>query len=163
MTDGEYLHIDGRPALRFVRDLPHPAARVWTMLTEGLVEWFPARPAFDGGLVVGAPVRFTFTADGDGGGGTVLAVDPPRRIAFTWEGDELWFDLAESPSGTRLTFTTVLAADDTAARNAAGWEACLAALRARLAGADPDPVPWRSIYDAYVDAGVPSGAPFPEA
>ena len=65
MTTGEYLEIDGRPVLRFVRELAHPPARVWTMLTDPaeLGHWFPCRPAFDD-LAPGATVRFTFETDG---------------------------------------------------------------------------------------------------
>ena len=68
--------------------------------------------------------------------------------------------------GCRLTFTAVLGARDTAARTVAGWEVCLEALDAALAG-HPGPTPggptpaWRRHYDDHVAAGVPAGAPVP--
>ena len=54
-----------------------------------------------------------------------------------------------------------------AARNGAGWELCLAALDAKARGERFEgphtgaEAPWKEIYRAYVDAGVPSGAPVP--
>jgi hypothetical protein len=100
--------------------------------------------------------------------GRVLALDEPRRLAFEWGGDELHFDLeALDDKRTRFTLTNVLQAADSAARNGAGWEVCLAALDALArnerfegphAGAG---APWKEFYAAYLDAGVPSGAPVP--
>ncbi|MFC5062617.1 SRPBCC family protein [Actinomycetospora atypica] len=171
MTTGTYLEIDSRPALRFVREYPDPVERVWEAVTDPteLAVWFPARVAFpDGGRPEpGATVRFTFEVDGDGGSGTVLACEPPSRLVLTWGGDELRFEVTPLVAGSRLTFTTLLERADTAARNAAGWEVCLDALDAALAGGSPEapggPTPiWRRHLDDYVAAGVPSGAPVPE-
>ena len=71
---GSYLEIDGRPALRFVREYQHPAERVFVLLTDPdeLAHWFPARVATPT-WSTGATVTFSFEADGDGGTGTVLA------------------------------------------------------------------------------------------
>lgn len=96
--------------------------------------------------------------------GRVVAVDPPRLLAFTWGGDELRFDL--EPVGaarTRLTLTNVLEARDTAARNAVGWDLRLSALDARISGlpAAGPPAPWQRLYDSYAAAGLPTGAPVP--
>jgi uncharacterized protein YndB with AHSA1/START domain len=100
--------------------------------------------------------------------GRVLAVDAPRHLSFSWGGDELRFDLEALDAGrTRFTLTNVLEAADTAARNAAGWEVCLTALDAADRGESFDGphagtlAPWKTHYDAYVEAGLPSGAPVP--
>lgn len=171
MTTGTYLEIGSRPALRFVREYPDPVERVWAAISDPaeLTAWFPARVAFpdDGRPAPGCPVRFTFGTDGDGGTGTVLVCDPPSRLTFTWEGDELRFELTPLVSGCRLTVTTLLEGPDTAARNAAGWEVCLDGLDTALAGGTVEapgrPTPaWRRHFDDYVAAGVPSGAPVPE-
>jgi uncharacterized protein YndB with AHSA1/START domain len=165
---GSYLEIDGRPALRFVREYRHPAVRVFALLTDPdeLAHWFPARVA-PSSWDAGATVTFSFAADGDGGAGTVLAHDPPRRVAFSWGGDELWFDVEDLAGGrSRLTFTHLLDERDAAARNAAGWDLCLDAL-ARAGDGTPDAAPagrtpaWEERYRSYLAAGVPSGAPIP--
>ena len=56
-------------------------------------------------------------------------------------------------SGTRLTLTQTLEADE-AARNAAGWHVCLD----KLAGEDTD---WEPLYEEYQRRGVPAGAEIP--
>ncbi|SFY48514.1 SRPBCC family protein [Streptomyces sp. F-1] len=164
---GSYLTLDdGRPAVRFSRAYDHPAERVWHFVTDPgeLARWFPCRAEPE--LRPGGTVRF-----GDDPGlppGRVLAVDPPRRLSFSWGGDELRFAL--DPAGTdrtRLTFTDVLDTPEAAARNGAGWEVCLAALDALARGEHPagppaGPTPlWRAYYEGYLAAGVPSGAPVP--
>lgn len=163
---GTYLTLDdGRPAIRFSRTYAHPVERVWHFVTDPdeLTEWFPARAEIDqrpGGTVTlsGDPNLPEST-------GRVLAVDPRRHLSFTWGGDELRFDLEQLDGGrTRFTLTHVLAAEDTAARNGAGWEVCLTALDARargerVEGAHAGPsAAWKGFYDGYVAAGVPAGA-----
>ena len=62
--------------------------------------------------------------------GTVLAVDEPKLLSYTWGDDEiLRFELHPEGEGTRLVLSDQLQAS-WAARNAAGWEDCLD----RLAG-----------------------------
>ncbi|MET9581091.1 SRPBCC family protein [Streptomyces massasporeus] len=166
---GTYLTLDdGRPAVRFSRVYDHPVDRVWQFVTDAdeLERWFPSRAEIE--LRPGGTVRFSGDPHMEDSTGRVLAVDPPRHLAFEWGGDELRFDLEETgEKSTRLTLTNVLDAQDSAARNGAGWEVCLAALDARArgeetagphAGAD---APWQELYAAYVAAGMPSGAPVP--
>ncbi|MFF9118957.1 SRPBCC family protein [Streptomyces massasporeus] len=166
---GTYLTLDdGRPAVRFSRLYDHPVDRVWQFVTNAdeLERWFPSRAEIE--LRPGGTVRFGGDPHMEDSTGRVLAVDPPHHLAFEWGGDELRFDLEEAgEKSTRLTLTNVLDARDSAARNGAGWEVCLAALDARArgeetagphAGAD---APWKELYAAYVAAGVPSGAPVP--
>ncbi len=163
MTDGTYLEIDGRPALRFERHYPHPVARVWALVTEPdeLATWFPARVAYEH-LTVDAPVHYSFDGDPTVMTGRVLAADPPVRLGLDWAGDELWFDLSATDDGTHLRFTTILAERDTAARNAAGWDVCLDALGTPAGAPTSTPTAdWRARYDAYLAAGVPSGAVVP--
>ncbi|MDD7964919.1 SRPBCC family protein [Actinomycetospora lemnae] len=165
---GTYLEIDGRPALRFVREYDHAPERVFALLTDPaeLVHWFPAGVAPES-WEPGATVTYTFETPGDGGTGTVLVHEPPRRVAFSWGGDELWFEVEALDGGrSRLAFTHLIDEKPAAARNAAGWELCLDALDAAVAGTPVAPSggrtpAWEAIYQEFVAAGMPSGAPIP--
>jgi uncharacterized protein YndB with AHSA1/START domain len=169
MDLGIYVEIDGRPAVQFVRSYPHPIGQVWSAVStaEGLAHWFPSAVTIE--LRPGGPVTFRGDAAAGDGSGTVLACDPPRRLAFTWGEDELRFDLEPiGDDGCRLTLVNLLERRDAAARNAAGWSVCLAELDRHLVGGhggDPhgeQALPWRPLYDRYVADGMPCGAPVPE-
>ncbi|MBT3150307.1 SRPBCC family protein [Streptomyces sp. CHD11] len=168
---GTFLTLDdGRPAVRFSREYGHPVDRVWRFVTDPdeLARWFPSRAEID--LRPQGAVTFTGDPALEDSGGRVIAVDPPRHLSFTWEDDEIHFDLEElADKRTRFTLTNVLGAENTAARNSAGWDVCLSALDARARGerfegphAGPE-APARRLYEAYVAAGMPSGAPYPGA
>ena len=166
--NGTYLEIDGRPALRFERSLPHPPDEVWRAITDPaeIRDWFPA--AVDYEPRVGARMSFRFDdPDAPPTEGEVTELDPPRLFAFDWGEEQLRFELEPAGDGCRLLFTHFLSERIQAARDAAGWEMCLAELDRLLAseaaeapgiGATPA---WRELYDKYVAAGLPSGAEVP--
>jgi len=166
---GTYLTLDdGRPAVRFSRVYDHPVDRVWQFVTDAdeLAHWFPSRAEI--ALRPGGTITFSGDPNLEDSTGRVIAVDPPRHLSFEWGGDELHFDLESlDERRTRFTLTNVLIDEDTAARNGAGWEVCLAALDAWTRGEKFDgphagaEAPWKEFYDGYVEAGVPSGAPVP--
>jgi uncharacterized protein YndB with AHSA1/START domain len=168
MERGTLTEHEGRPAVRFERHYRHSAQRVWAAITEPdeLAHWFPSAVRMS--AEVGGAIEFTEDPNVAPGTGTILAYQPPHRLAYSWGGDELHFDLVEDGAGgCVLTMVHVLAARDTAARTAAGWTICLAELDKQLAGENPagphsaDAQPWRPVYDEYVAAGMPSGAPIP--
>ncbi|MEU6776061.1 SRPBCC family protein [Streptomyces sp. NPDC046759] len=166
---GTFLTLDdGRAAVRFSRTYDHPVDRVWHFVTDPgeLQQWFPFRAEME--LRPGTTIRFSGDPNVPEFTGRMLAVDPPRHLSFEWGGDELRFDLeALGPQRTRFTLTNVLAEANTAARNGAGWEVCLAALDARarderFEGPHTGPgASWKEFYAGYLDAGVPFGAPVP--
>ena len=165
MGPGRYIEIDGRPAVRFERRYPHPVHRVWRAISvpEELRHWFPSEVAIE--PREGGTIEFSGDPHLEETRGTVLAYDPPHRLAFTWGSDELHFELAADGEGCRLTLTNVLGERGAAARNASGWSVCLAVMELHLAGADvggphsPDaPVPPGESYRDYVEGGLPSGA-----
>ncbi|WP_433041842.1 SRPBCC family protein [Dactylosporangium sp. CS-033363] len=138
------LHDDGaRPSIRVVRTYDHPIERVWRAVTtpEHLARWFPTGVTLD--LTPGGKIRFGDLGDG-GSDGEVLAVDPPRRFAFLWGDQRFEFELEADGGGTR--FTLVHHFDDRpgAASFATGWELCMRALAADLAGEQP-PAPDRGV------------------
>lgn len=165
---GTYVVTDGRPAVRFTRVYAHSVEEVWSAITapEQLKQWFPFHTVIEprvGGVVSfsGNPLAPDFT-------GNVLVYEPPRRLAFSWGGSELRFELeAVDEHRCRLTMTDFLEAEDTAARSAAGWSMCLRELDSLLGG-DGGPGPqttasrsWQEYYDSYMAAGVPHGAAIP--
>jgi len=170
MRHGTFETVDGRPAVRFERDLRHPVQTVWAAVTEPgeLAHWFPCAVAFDA-LAPGAGITFTFPPDAGGEvmRGQVLQVQAPRRLTFTWGGSTIDIALEPIADGTRLTFVNVLEAADEAARAAAGWDVCLEQLERALGGEDAaapggTPTPqWRERYAAYEARGFPAGAPVP--
>jgi uncharacterized protein YndB with AHSA1/START domain len=132
---------NGQAVLRFERRLAHPPEKVWRAVTEPseLAHWFPATVELE--LRPGAPVHFA-EEDPDIGESTgeVLEVDPPKVFAFRWGGDVLRFELVPDGAGCRLHFSHALSGGDVwgdekfAAQHAAGWDACLELLDARLDG-----------------------------
>jgi len=169
MTDpGTYIELEGRPAVRFVRTYPHPVQRVWAAVTttEGLARWFPAEVQID--LQPGGVVTYGGDPYTESRRGRVLACDPPSHLAVTWGDDELRFELEPlDDGGCRFTLCNLLGARDAAARNAAGWDICLGELDKYLAGEatdgphSPTAKAWQPCYEAYVAAGLPSGAYVP--
>lgn len=129
MTEATLLSAGDRPILRFERHLPHPVEQVWRAVTD-LAEmraWFPTRIEIAGGQwQPGA--RLTHHFDGQAIGplpGTVLEWDPPHRVRFTWDTDTIGFELTPAPDGGTIFVLTEELSANVAARNAAGWEACL--------------------------------------
>ena len=165
---GTYVEHDGRPAVRFVRTYPHSIDRVWSAVTnpDELRHWFPSEIDID--LRTGGAITFAGDPFADDQTGTVLVCEPPCRLAFTWAEDELYFELESLGDGQcRFALTNVLHQRDAAARNGAGWHVCLGELAKQIAGQSADgphsasAEPWQPIFDAYVEAGLPSGAEIP--
>ena len=167
---GTYVEIDGRPAVRFVRSFAQSIDRVWAAVStsEGLSRWFPAVVEID--RQVGGDVRFSGDPYTEDRTGRVLEYQPPHALTIVWGDDELRFRLESlGGGGCRLTFVDLLNGRDSAARNAAGWDVCLSSLDDHVTGgggagrapdgpSGPGARPWRPVYDAYVAAGLPSGA-----
>lgn len=127
------LTADGRPMLRFERRLTHPPAKVWRAITEPahLAGWFPWRVDLD--LRVGGAVRFAHPEGAVTAPDAVLTeVDPPRALAYTWDGAELRWELTAEGEGCLLVFTHAFAQRSAAAKFAAGWAGCLDALESTM-------------------------------
>jgi uncharacterized protein YndB with AHSA1/START domain len=149
MTNTTLLTNGAMPAVRLERDLPDPPETVWRAVTEReqLRSWFPCDVIVEGGeWVPGAAITFPFppevidmTLTGE-----VLEVDKPHLLVFTWGDETLRFELSPHGEGTRFALINELPASH-AARNAAGWEACLD----RLVGLEPAPDAWRPRFQAY--------------
>jgi uncharacterized protein YndB with AHSA1/START domain len=169
-ADGTFETVDGRPALRFERRLSHPVEAVWRAVTDPaeLAHWFPATVEVE--LRKGGAMRFEFTDyEIPPSTGRVTEYDPPRLFEFDWDGTLLRFELEPADGGAAcvLRFTHFLNEREAAARDMAGWHVCLEMLRRHLDGAPADGLgtgvtpEWKTLYDRYTAAGVPSGAPVP--
>lgn len=145
MIDGTFVEVNGRPALRFTRRLPHRVERVWRAVTsyEDLAAWFVV------------PMEFTHVGqrfEAMEESGEVLRFEPPRLLAFAWGDEHLSFELEPDGDGTRLTFVHVFDARDHGANYASGWHHHFARLDAHLAGRplpEDDPAELVALNDAY--------------
>jgi uncharacterized protein YndB with AHSA1/START domain len=146
-THGTLETIDGRPALRFERTLPHSVERVWRAVSvpAELERWFPA--AADWTPATGE----AFAAAG--ATGEVTEVDPPHRLAWVYAGQLFSFELAAHGDGCRLVFTHVIDDGSLAAQTAAGWEVYFLRLEPHLVGeylSEEDAhQPWEEIHERY--------------
>lgn len=147
-----------KAVLRFERRFAHPPEKVFRAISDPaeLAHWFPATVETE--LRAGAPIRFTFEhVDFEAPGGEVLEVDPPKLLAYSWGDSILRWELVQDGAGCRLHFTHTLGGGEAwggrlaAARHAAGWDACLAALEARLEGAEAGEYDWFPRSEAYVE------------
>jgi uncharacterized protein YndB with AHSA1/START domain len=146
--------------LRFRRQLPHPPERVWRAITEPehLQAWFPQRIV--GRWQVGGMLRF----EGEGGSfeGEVLRYQPETLLEFRWGGDIIRLEVTPHGGGTALTLLDTFAAVGKAARDGAGWHACLDTLAFELDGLSaPWESPhqrWAAVHPGYVEKFGPAAA-----
>lgn len=168
---------DGSFVLRFERRLAHLPEKVWRALTEPdqLRQWFPTD--IEGDRRRGAKLRFVFRDDAPTAAelpellehdpvdldGEFTEFDPPRLLAYNWGEEHLRWELDPIEDGCRLVFTHSFdersgiphpgGPRKKAARNASGWEVCLASLGAVLdasTGDDAAVPDWEELYRAYV-------------
>jgi uncharacterized protein YndB with AHSA1/START domain len=130
---------------------------VWRSLTDPdeLRTWFPS-DIVTNEWKVGATLSFPFR-DGEGPtlAGTVVELDEPRLLVYTWGDETLRFELTSlADGGTRLVLVDELDGG-IAARNAAGWQVCLEF----LLGNKPNKDAWKPLFDRYVATFEPELGP----
>jgi uncharacterized protein YndB with AHSA1/START domain len=154
-TDATTLHLD--------RLLPGPIDRVWSFLVDDALRarWLAGGPIeprvggavrlrFHNNALTGQPGDLPPPKYGSAGGpfelrGTVTACEPPHLLAYTWNEDSeapshVRFELAPAGNQVRLRIThSRVASADGRLSFAAGWQAHVEILAARLAGAEPGP------------------------
>lgn len=147
MRDGILETIEGRTALRFVRELSYPVDRVWRAVStpSQLEQWFPVAVEWD-------PVSGE-RLEAFGMYGRVLEVNAPVRLAWEFNADFYSFNLTERADGTKLTFVHVFDVTVPIAQTAAGWDTYLDKLEALLAGwplSDNEAFAhWDSLHEYY--------------
>jgi uncharacterized protein YndB with AHSA1/START domain len=141
-----------RPQLRYERHLRHAPDKVWRALTEPehVSAWFPSD--IIGDRAAGAELSFPFRhGEGATMTGRFLVFDPPSQLEIQWGDDILRFELTPDSDGTALTMTVVFDELGKAARDGAGWHACLDALGADLDGSAAPEDRWREVRQDYID------------
>ena len=159
--------------LTIQRFLPGPIERVWAYLTESDLrrQWLAAG---DMELKVGAPFEFVWRNDelSDPPGqrppgfpdehrmqSRITEIDPPRKLAFAWNGSgDVSFEL--EPKGKDVLLTVIhrrLRDRETTLMVGAGWYMHLDTLVARATGKQPEPFwdGWTRLRDEY-DQRVPA-------
>ena len=144
----------GDDTIRFERVLDASAETVWSYLTDGELrgQWFAAGELdpCEGGKVelifdhdnlstdnVPYPERYAAHKCAHAEE-RVVEIDPPRRLAFTWDGGKegvVTFELFPDGARTRLVLThRGISGPAGLANFGGGWHSHLAVLQARLAG-----------------------------
>ena len=147
--------------LVFVRNLDHVPSVVWAALTEPaqLDEWAPFRA--DRNLAAAGSATLTMV---DGAeevplDATVVRVDEPALLEYTWGDDVLRWELTATDGGTRLTLRHTTAKRSFVPMAAAGWHVCLDVMALSLDGRPIGPIRggealdfgWQKLHDAYAD------------
>lgn len=151
-TAGRIRRVDSGFEGRIERRLEHPPAAVWKMLTEpqGIAQWL-APGTIE--LRPGGAVRIDFGDSGTTIDSTVLEIEAPRLLAYSWSsGSEPerplhWALEADGTEATRLVLTVGVPAGEDAPKACAGFEAHLDMLAAALEG-----VPIKFPFQRFVDA-----------
>ncbi|ACB74591.1 SRPBCC family protein [Opitutus terrae] len=160
-TLNQYGELTGPGEVRFVRLLPGPIERVWTYLTdpEKRATWLAGGPME---LRVGGRVELLFRhrnlspdetppekyREAHEAGmtmeGRITAIEPPRLLSYTWEGEgpgdesEVRFELTPKGEQVQLLLThRKLRRPQGVANVGGGWHLHLAFLAARLEGTTP--------------------------
>jgi uncharacterized protein YndB with AHSA1/START domain len=162
--DGEIRHLgDDRYEIRIVRLIPRPVEKVWAALTipERLEAWFGERADLD--LRVGGRYVVWFGPGHGGAFGTITDYDPPRLLAYDWNGGagdlNIRWALAAEDGGCRLTFSTVCKRVTEPGINAwwvlgsfAGWRGFVDDLTVAITGQaapEADPVDHPEMVERY--------------
>lgn len=109
-ADGTVRRTEAGYEIVFVRRLGKPIHKVWAALTvpERIADWF-ADLRFMPELRLGARTELRFLENDPSHEvihGEVVALDPPRVIAWTWGQGVVTFELAPEGDGCRLTLTS---------------------------------------------------------
>jgi uncharacterized protein YndB with AHSA1/START domain len=161
-TVDEFGVLTESATLKIQRRLPGPVERVWAYLTDGELRrrWLAAGHME---MRVGAPVELVWRNDAltDPPGrrppgfadehrmqSRITELDPPRRLAFTWQGSgDVSFELEPKGAEVLLTVTHRRLPDRRVMLMVGpGWHMHLDVLAARVSGA-PDPAPF---WDGWI-------------
>jgi uncharacterized protein YndB with AHSA1/START domain len=146
--------------LVLVRELRHPAAKVWQALTDPaqLREWAP----FDTDRNLGAtgPMRLSTvgTPTPHVSESSVTRAEAPKVLEYSWGGNEIRWELEPLANGTRLTLWHNIDGKFVS-MGAAGWHICFDVLDrfleghpiGRIAGGEAMHFDWQRLNREYAE------------
>jgi uncharacterized protein YndB with AHSA1/START domain len=150
---------DGVGILHYRRRLAQPLTRVWQALSDPdhLTAWFPT--TIDGDRRAGAALVFEFPdLDLEPMHGVMMIYDPPVLMELMWGEDRLRFELMDEGDVTVLDLTVTFPQYGKAARDGAGWHACLDNLDRQVIGQQPRTDQWPVIHPRYVASFGPEAS-----
>lgn len=157
--------------LVLVRELRHPAAKVWQALTDPaeLREWAPFDADRNLGATgiaklarVGAPTPHVTET-------TVTRAEAPRVLEYDWGGHEIRWELEPLANGTKLTLWHNIGRDYVS-MGAAGWHICFDVLDrflgdhsiGRIVAGDAMKFGWKRLNAEYAELfGIEAKKPHP--
>jgi uncharacterized protein YndB with AHSA1/START domain len=172
-TPDDYGVLTEPATLKIERLLPGPIERVWAYLTESELrrQWLAAGQME---MKAGAPFEFVWRnneltnppgqrppgfGDEHRMQSQITVLDPPRKLAFTWQGSgEVSFEL--EPRGRKVLLTVIhrrLSDRATLLKVGAGWHMHLDVLVARATGEQPEAFwdGWSRLKNEY-DRRIPA-------
>ncbi len=135
---GAQVRKDGdKWTLVLVRELHHPAAKVWRALTDPaeLHQWAPFDADANLGTVGTVKLSTVGTPQPHVTETKIKRADPPRLLEYSWGGGDIRWQLDPVANGTRLTLWHNIG-QRFIGMGAAGWHICFDVLDRLLAG-DP--------------------------
>jgi uncharacterized protein YndB with AHSA1/START domain len=143
---------DGLYDVRYERHVPRPIEKVWAAITEpARLEAWLAQAKID--LRLGGSIELYWPVPGDGLNTKIVALEPPRLLAFGWPEPDgapdslVRFELSEEAGGCRLVLINTLLRSEYVLSVGVGWHTHLDQLPAAVASADPQPLQievWRA-------------------
>jgi len=136
---GTIEHQGDQYVARLERQIDHPPADVWAMLTDParFVDWLAPGEIE---LIEGGAARLNFVDSGIVIDSRVTACEAERVLEYSWSGPgeperPVRYEITSTePGACCLTLTLTAPDDEDMARSAAGWEAHLMMLLAALEG-----------------------------
>ena len=130
---GHIRRVGDTAEVTFHRQIARPIEKVWAALTvpERIADWLAEVKSLE--LRLGGAIHLHFPAVNYRIQGTIVALEPPSLIAWTWpkaDGSQstIRFELTPDDAGCRLTLTEADLVWSEGAGNGAGWHAHLQAL-----------------------------------
>jgi uncharacterized protein YndB with AHSA1/START domain len=152
--------------LVFVRELPHPAQRVWEVLTDPahLRAWSPYTANRNLSSTGAAVLTMLDGSEPADIATMVTRAEAPNLLEYVWRHERLGsstlrWQLEPAANGTRLTLHQIIKDLQWVPKVAAGWHLCLVVAERLLDGHPLEPIighaaldyGWNALHEAYAE------------